>query len=176
MPFKKGMVAHNFQNLTGKRFGRLVVIERKVNSKDGKANWKCVCDCGKIIITKGKYLKSGETKSCGCLNIDKIIERNKSNKKRGGMSTTRIYQCWYNMISRCEKGFGTDYKYYKGKGIIVCDDWHDFNNFASWALNNGYSEELLIDRIDGNKNYEPSNCRWVDVYVQANNRTNRNPT
>jgi hypothetical protein len=161
-----------FVDLTGKKFTRLLVIEKSGHDHEGKILWKCLCDCGNIKITAGKYLKNGDTKSCGCYNIDKVIERNKQTKKQNGESTTRLYQTWHNMISRCEKGWGKDKNWYKDRGIIVCLEWHNFNNFRKWALNSGYSNELMIDRINNDGNYESENCRWVTPKVQANNKRN----
>ena len=115
-------------NLIGKKFGRLMVVSA-LPSKGGKRFWKCLCDCGGTTISSSAHLRSGHTKSCGCLG--------------------------------CERSSATQFKWYGAKGIKVCDEWDDFLKFKTWALNNGYEENLTIDRIDPAKNYEPSNCRWI---------------
>lgn len=78
-----------------------------------------------------------------------------------GCSDTKLYECWKNIKSRCYNKNNDRYPHYGGKGVIVCDEWQDFVNFKQWAENNGYSENLTIDRIDPELNYEPSNCRWL---------------
>lgn len=159
-------------DLVGKTFGRLLVIERKGSSKFGKALWLCKClnDNNMIIVETGK-LTTGHTKSCGCLKIEKIIKRNTENSKYNGDSYTRIYTIWYGMIRRCETNNCESSYLYNGKGISVCDEWHNYFAFKDWALNNGYSDLLSIDRINNNGNYEPSNCKWSTNIEQANNRS-----
>ncbi len=90
-------------------------------------------------------------------------------------SQTRLYHVWKNMKVRCNNPHSKEYKYYGQRGISVCEEWNDFKNFREWAYANGYDEKAergkcTLDRIDVNKNYEPSNCRWVDSKVQAQNR------
>lgn len=88
------------------------------------------------------------------------------------MSHQRLHNTWCSMRQRCEKPHCSGYWKYGAKGIRVCDEWHIFENFRDWAYENGYSDELTIDRIDPNGNYEPQNCRWVTQKVQQNNRSN----
>lgn len=152
-------------DLTGKRFGKLIVI-KKEKPKNKHTMWLCKCDCGKEKIVGASELKRGTTKSCGCYNLQKLHERRKHN-----MCNTRLYKIWSCMKYRC---YGEKYKqkcYYKDKNIKVCDEWKDFNNFYKWAKDK-YFDGSSIDRIDVNGNYEPSNCRFVDKYIQANNKTN----
>ena len=158
-------------DLSGQRFGRLVVLER-TGSKNNRPLWLCKCDCGneKIVSTSG--LKSGDTKSCGCLKQEKTIENNK-NKTTHGKSKTKLYNVWFDIKRRCYNPKRENYKDYGGRGIKVCDEWkNNFEKFYNWANENGYKEGLSIDRIDVNGDYEPKNCRWVDNYAQANNKTN----
>lgn len=90
------------------------------------------------------------------------------------MSYTNLYRRWRDMKSRCFNPNNCNYKHYGGRGITVCDEWLDFNNFKVWALNHGYSKELSIDRIDNNGNYEPNNCRWVTHNIQCINMRHKN--
>ena len=157
------------KNLIGQRFGKLLVIKRSANTKQGKATWICKCDCGK---TKEKPvvsndLTSGKVRSCGCL----YKESNKGRNKTHGQTHTRIYYIWSSMRQRCKKNNRAS-KYYFNKNISVCDEWLNFPNFYKWAIDNGYSDNLTIDRIDNSKGYNPDNCRWADYKTQERNKTN----
>lgn len=152
------------QDLTGMRFGRLLVVCRAENI--GKATaWNCVCDCGKEKVISGSSLRSGESRSCGCLRKELLSSYAKQASKTHGLSKTRIYRIWHGMKKRC----GT-VKHYES--ISVCDEWKDFIPFYEWAMGNGYSDNLTIDRIDGSKGYSPENCRWATQKVQQNNKSN----
>lgn len=162
-----------FIDLTGQKFSRLTVIKRAPNH--GKETmWECQCDCSfnKIVVVNAAALKSGNTKSCGCYNSEKTIALNKLRKTHGD-TKTRLYSIWRHMKERCQKDYNTNSKSYKGRGITVCQEWENYETFKEWAINNGYFENLSIDKINNDLGYFPDNCRWTDSITQANNkRTN----
>ena len=154
-------------DLTGQRFGRLTAIKRAYVDKDHESFWLCKCDCGNEVVVGIGCLNSGNTQSCGC-------SRNGGTNKTHGETKTRLHSIWVNMKNRCRNKKIKEYKHYGGRGIRVCKEWYDsYETFRDWALANGYADDLSIDRIDVNGNYEPINCRWVTTQKQMNN-TRRN--
>ena len=154
----------NVLNITGQKFGTLTVVARDpINSKSGNAKWICRCDCGNTASVVGSKLRSGHSKTCGCIRFT---------EKAQGHSGERIYRIWTCMQNRCNKENNDNYKWYGGRGIKICTSWDNFLNFREWALQSGYNDDLSIDRIDPNLDYFPDNCRWVSMKFQANNKTN----
>lgn len=154
----------------GKRFGRLTVI-RQVERKpsDNKARrWLCVCDCGNEITAITSRLKNGHVRSCGCLSR----ETTSKTKKTHGECRSRLYVSWCRMKARCYYPKTRNFHRWGGRGIKVCDEWkNDFLAFKSWAVANGYRDDLTLDRIDSDGNYCAENCRWIPIKEQARNRS-----
>ena len=152
------------KEMSGIRFGKLLVIGRSKSKKDGTAVWKCLCDCGTEKIVVGTSLRAGRHKSCGCSSPRFTKERVTTH----GKSRTKTYTIWSGMKKRCSSvAIGKSKRLYFDKGIRVCEKWLNFENFLQDM--GDCPDGCSIDRIDGDKGYEPSNCRWATPQQQANN-------
>jgi hypothetical protein len=157
-----------FRDLTGQRFGRLVVQQRAYRRPGVSPEWLCRCDCGAEKIIAASSMTSGRSKSCGCLRSD----FGKAKRTHGAKRTPEYYS-WSHMIYRCENPKANRYDRYGGRGITVCERWrHSFENFLA-DMGNRPSPQHTLDRINSDGNYEPANCRWATWKQQANNRKKR---
>lgn len=158
-------------DLIGRRYGQLFVKERLQTDSHGERKWLCICDCGNIHEATSYNLVHGKTTKCPSCWRKISAEK----KMIHGQEPKHLFNCYVNMKTRCYNKNYYLFKHYGGKGITVCDDWlgkYGFNNFRKWAFENGYNDDLSIDRIDNSKSYCPENCRWVTMTIQQNNRTN----
>lgn len=164
------MGGRSVRDLTGQRFGRLVAVSceiRTMASGQKRAYWSCVCDCGETKTIPSASLVTGCSNSCGCFRREFIGRTH----KKHGMSGSRLYNIYGGMVSRCHNTADKDYKNYGNRGITVCVEWlADRSTFFGWALANGYSGNLSIDRVNNNKGYSPDNCRWATTVEQSRNK------
>ncbi|WP_373750312.1 hypothetical protein [Jeotgalibaca porci] len=149
-------------DLSGEVYGKLTVIKRVENDKHGKARWLCRCECGNESTPNGADLRSGKSRSCGCSHVTH------------GLSHHRTHNIFTQMKERCYNPKHISYPWYGEKGVEIHQGWlDDFSSFYNWAISNGYSDALEIDRIDSAGDYTPNNCRWVTRTVQNVNQPNR---
>lgn len=156
-----------YKDITGKRFGRLTVIRFDHINNRNQSCWLCQCDCGNQVIVQASSMNSGNTSSCGCYKNELAHDNNATH----GLSKTRLYKVWQGMKTRCENENFDSYYRYGERGISVCDEWKQFENFKDWADISGYEDGLSLDRIDNNGNYCANNCRWTTQQIQCNNRS-----
>jgi hypothetical protein len=148
------------KDLTGQRFGKLVVVKHDDSSTTRHPKWICQCDCGSTKSIHASALTGWLTNSCGCLRRETMD------------SKTRLHHIWKQMRHRALKHTSKS-EYHFDRGITMCDEWaNDFKTFKEWSLANGYDDSLSSDRIDNDKGYSPDNCRWTTAKIQANNRRN----
>lgn len=163
------------KDITNQRFGKLTAIKRVEDyiSPKGYAvqQWIFKCDCGKEIVRKKNLVVRGECCSCGCEKSKRMTELNKHTKVKHGKRNTRLYRIWTSMKTRCFNKNNPAYKFYRERGISICEEWiSNFSSFYNWSIENGYNSKLSIDRINNDGNYEPHNCRWVDTKTQNRNK------
>lgn len=160
---------YNFKDITGKKFGRLTVIEFSHRRKD-KIHYKCICDCGTEVKTRGANLKDGTTQSCGCLHKERTKKKNTTH----GLSKTVEYRAYFAMKTRCYNQKDPGYKDWGGRGIKVCPEW--LNDFTVFLKDMGPrpSKQHSIERINNDKGYCKVNCRWATIKEQSRNRRSTN--
>lgn len=163
------------EQMIGNKYGKLTVVS--IENQNQKTLLNCKCDCGNEITRPTYMIGSGVVKSCGCSKGDAIRRYNASGKHsrsrlKDGRSLHPLYGTWFQMISRCKNPSQNHYDRYGGRGIKVCEEWHDFWNFVKWSDSvGGRPKGYTLDRIDNDGNYEPSNCRWADWRTQTTNKS-----
>jgi hypothetical protein len=160
-------MGRTIKDLTGKVFGRLTVV-RFHKRENNRSFWLCKCSCGQEVSVWQGNLMKGKTQSCGCLKREATVKRNTTH----GLchENDRLYDIWCHMKSRCYTKTDSAYKLYGGRGITIFQDWLSYPVFYTWANSHGYQDDLTIERIDVNGNYEPDNCCWISIEDQAKNR------
>lgn len=162
-----------FINLVGKRFGRLIVIEKAENNRWGQIQWLCLCDCGQEAVVRGCYLVSNHTKSCGCLQKEARVQSSVKHGHYKNRKQSKTYKAWSGIIQRCNNPRNGRYHRYGKRGITVCKRWVEFKNFLE-DMGKKPTDKHSIDRVNNNGNYCKSNCKWSLPKEQARNRkTNR---
>lgn len=161
-----------FRDLKGEVFGRLTALEKHAhNDKFNKVRWVCECECGATVLVTGEKLRSGNTKSCGCL-MREVSSKNGINNRKHGMTKSPEYKTWWGMKDRCCNPDNPSYKDYGARGIEVCNEWMISFELFFKELGPRPSPAHSLDRIDNSKGYQPGNCRWATGVEQANNKRN----
>lgn len=158
-------------DITGEKYNKLTALREAGRNTSGKIQWECECECGNIIVAVASHLRSGNTKSCGCLQREKARKRFLSH----GDAKTPFYKVWNNIMSRCHNENSVNYAYYGGRGIAVCERWHTYENFKedmleSYLKHKEENHNTSLERIDVDKGYSPCNCKWVTMTEQGSNR------
>lgn len=160
-------IAHNRLQVVGQKYGRLTVTGEAPNSEDSRRSVHVQCECGEVKIVCLNNLRTGKTKSCGCLYRDLAPELGKLRAKHGKAGTA-IYRIWAGMLSRVRNSKDPDYENYGARGITVDPDWEAFENF--YRDMGDRPEGLTLDRVDNNKGYSKGNCRWATHSEQNRNK------
>lgn len=140
-----------------------ILIER-VNGR----LWKMKCSCGEIFVAQPSDSK-GVCRKCAMEKLSEERTKHGESPKQGKRNASKLYSIWVNMRNRCSNQENKSFAYYGGRGISVCDEWNEFLNFEKWAIQNGFEENLTLDRVDVNGNYDPENCRWISRKEQMRN-------
>lgn len=161
----------DIKDYIGKTYNYLTIL-KPLEKRHGNWYVLCKCKCGNTHIARLNHLLTGGVQSCGC----KTHEKGKTGIHYVWSKNPRINKIWNGILYRCYNSKKDTFKHYGGRGIKVCEEWLPKNNgaenFYTWAINNGYKDNLTIDRIDVNGNYCPKNCRWITMKEQATNKTN----
>jgi hypothetical protein len=158
----------NNEDIANIQFNELMAI-KYLHHKNGHAIWLFQCSCGKLIENRKNRVMSGNSKSCGHL----LIQFNKSTKTIHGKTNSRLFNIWRGMKARCYNKNNKDYIRYGGRNIKIYQEWkQDFKVFYYWSINNGYQDNLQINRIDNDDDYKPNNCNWVTSKENSNNKRN----
>ena len=154
-------------DLTGRQFGDWKVVRYAGTTKNGQAKWMCECKCGTKRAVIGSNLRNRSSRNCGCIRAEKLKNKEETHK----MSKSRLYNIWKEILQRTTNEKNKNYRYYGGRGIGICNEWREnFETFAKWSNENGYSPNMTIERRDNSKGYQPDNCYWATMKEQSRNK------